>query len=189
MKKNKHHDAPQPDNEAGADDTQTNPETAETSAGAQPETEAATATGADAELADMKDKYLRLYSEFDNFRRRTAKEKLETVKTANQDLMLSLLPVLDDLERAHKAIETATDLESVKHGVDLVFQKLYNTLSANGLSAIDSVGQEFDTDKHEANTQIPAPSPELKGKIVDQVEKGYSLYDKVIRFAKVVLGA
>ncbi|RYD93919.1 MAG: nucleotide exchange factor GrpE [Sphingobacteriales bacterium] len=141
------------------------------------------------ELADMKDKYLRLAAEFDNFRRRTAKEKLDFAKTAGQDLMTALLPVLDDLERARQSMETAQDVESLKQGVELVFAKMMNTLQQKGLKAIDAIGQEFDVEQHEAITQIPAPGPDMKGKVIDQVEKGYTLGDKVIRFAKVVIGA
>ena len=141
------------------------------------------------ELADMKDKYLRLAAEFDNFRRRTAKEKLEFAKTAGEDLMLALLPVLDDMDRARQAMETSTDIEAVKQGLELVFHKFGNTLQQKGLKPIDAIGQEFDVEQHEAITQIPSPSPEMKGKVIDQVEKGYTLGEKVIRFAKVVIGA
>ena len=141
------------------------------------------------ELADMKDKYLRLAAEFDNFRRRTAKEKIEFAKTAGEDLMLALLPVLDDMDRARQAMETSTDVEAVKQGLELVFHKFGNTLQQKGLKAIDAIGQEFDVEQHEAITQIPAPGPDMKGKVIDQVEKGYTLGDKVIRFAKVVIGA
>ena len=141
------------------------------------------------ELADMKDKYLRLAAEFDNFRRRTAKEKIEFAKTAGEDLMLALLPVLDDMDRARQAMETSTDVEAVKQGLELVFHKFGNTLQQKGLKAIDAIGQEFDVEQHEAITQIPAPGPDMKGKVIDQVEKGYTLGEKVIRFAKVVIGA
>jgi molecular chaperone GrpE len=142
-----------------------------------------------AELGEMKDKYLRLYSEFDNFRRRTAKEKTDLFKTANQELMAALLPVLDDLERARRAMEEAEDTEAVKEGVELVFHKIANTVQQKGLKPMESIGQPFDPDLHEAITQIPAPDESMKGKVVDEVEKGYFLHDKVIRFAKVVIGA
>ena len=142
-----------------------------------------------AELNEMKEKYLRLYSEFDNFRKRTAKEKTDLFKTANQDLMTSLLPVLDDLERARNAMEAAKDLAAVKEGVELVFHKISNTLQQKGLKPMEAVGEPFDPDLHEAITQVPAPEEKMKGKVIDEVEKGYFLGDKVIRFAKVIIGA
>lgn len=140
------------------------------------------------ELADQKDKFIRLYSEFENYKRRTAKEKLEFSATANKDIMTALLPVIDDMERAAKSIETSTDIQAIKEGLNLVFNKLSKTLESKGLKPIEAQGLEFDSDLHEAITQIPAPTDELKGKIVDVVEKGYSLNDKIIRFAKVVIG-
>jgi molecular chaperone GrpE len=140
------------------------------------------------ELSEMKDKYLRLYSEFDNFRRRTSKERLDLLKTANEDMIAALLPVVDDMERAKQATETATDINAVKEGLNLVFNKLSNVLQQKGLKAMEAVGQPFDADLHEAITQTPA-GEEMKGKVVDEVEKGYSLNDKVIRFAKVIIGA
>ena len=140
------------------------------------------------ELSEMKDKYLRLYSEFDNFRRRTSKERQDLMKTANQEMMAALLPVMDDLERAKQATEKATDVNAVKEGLDLVFNKLANVLQQKGLKAMEATGQPFDADLHEAITQIPA-GDDMKGKVVDEVEKGYYLNDKVIRFAKVVIGA
>lgn len=142
-----------------------------------------------AELNEMKDKYLRLYSEFDNFRKRTAKEKTDLFKTANQDLMVALLPVLDDLERARAAMEEAKDVAAVKEGVELVFHKIANTLQQKGLKAMEAIGEPFDPDLHEAITQVPAPEEKMKGKVIDEVEKGYFLGDKVIRFAKVIIGA
>jgi len=143
---------------------------------------------AEEELSEMKDKYLRLYSEFDNFRRRTSKERQDLMKTANQEMMAALLPVMDDLERAKQATEKATDVNAVKEGLDLVFNKLANVLQQKGLKAMEATGQPFDADLHEAITQIPA-GDDMKGKVVDEVEKGYYLNDKVIRFAKVVIGA
>ncbi|KAA9327370.1 nucleotide exchange factor GrpE [Adhaeribacter soli] len=140
------------------------------------------------ELSEMKDKYLRLYSEFDNFRRRTAKERQDLIKSANQDMMLALLPVMDDLDRAKAAIETATDINAVKEGLELIFNKLTNVLQQKGLKPMEATGQPFDADLHEAITQTPA-GDDMKGKIVDEIEKGYYLNDKVIRFAKVIIGA
>ena len=141
------------------------------------------------ELAEMKDKYLRLYSEFENFRRRTSKEKIELIGSANEQLMVSLLPVIDDMERSKQSLETATDVTALKEGIDLVFNKFFKTLESKGLKPLDSKGKEFNADIHEAITQIPAPSDDLKGKIVDEIEKGYYLNEKLIRVAKVVIGA
>lgn len=140
------------------------------------------------EVAEQKDKYLRLYSEFDNYRRRTSKERLELLKTAGEDVLTSLLPVIDDFERARKSMEDTDDISSVKEGIDLVYVKFLNTLTHQGLEPFDSIGEEFDADLHEAVTKIPAPSADMKGKIVDEIEKGYKLNDKVIRYAKVVVG-
>jgi len=143
------------------------------------------------ELQENKDKFLRLYSEFENFRRRTAKEKLDLISTANEELMSALLPVLDDFERAKKSFDDeGNDLKSIKEGIDLVSNKFQKTLIQKGLKPMDTgEGSDFDPDFHEAITQIPAPSKKLKGKVVDVIEKGYMLKDKVIRYAKVVIGS
>lgn len=141
------------------------------------------------ELGDLKDKYLRLYADFENFRRRTAKEKIDLISNANEGLLVALLPVLDDFERALKAAETASDVEALKAGVKLIFNKFYKVLESKGVKPMESVGQVFNPDLHEAITQFPAPSDDLKGKIIDETEKGYQLNDKVIRFAKVILGS
>lgn len=144
----------------------------------------------EAELAEMKDKYIRLMAEFENFRRRTAKERIDLSKTATQDLMGELLPVLDDMERARQSIETAKSTDAIVEGLELVFHKLQNVTQQKGLKVMEiKAGDNFDSDLHEAVTQIPAPSEDLKGKIVDVIEKGYTLNDKVIRFAKVIIGA
>jgi len=146
--------------------------------------------GSAAELAEMKDKYVRLMAEFENFRRRTARERIELGKTATQDVMTSLLPVLDDMERARQSIESTNNVEAVIQGLDLVFQKLKNVTQQKGLKPVEiNAGDDFDSDFQEAITQVPAPSDELKGKVIDVVEKGYTLNDKVIRFAKVIIGA
>lgn len=143
-----------------------------------------------AQVEEGNDKYIRLLAEFDNFKRRTAKERIELFKTANAETVKSLITVLDDFDRAQKSIETSSDVDAVKEGLKLVHLKLKNTLNAQGLAEMESsVGKEFDTDLHEAVTNIPAPTEELKGKVVDELEKGYLLNDKVIRFAKVVVGA
>lgn len=138
---------------------------------------------------EINDKYLRLYSEFDNFRRRTAKEKIEYSKTAGTDIITAILPVLDDIERAQKAIETATEIGPVKEGIELIQHKLWKQLQQKGLEKVEAQGQEFDADIFEAITSIPAPEESLKGKVIDVVENGYSLNGKVIRFAKVVVGS
>ncbi|MBD2766398.1 nucleotide exchange factor GrpE [Hymenobacter sp. BT664] len=143
---------------------------------------------ADAELADLKDKYLRLAAEFENYKRRTTKERIELFKTANQELMTALLPVLDDFDRARNATQAMTDANAVRESIDIIQNKLNKTLQQKGLTAMEAKGGDFDAELHEAITQIPAPSDDLKGKIVDEVEKGYYLGDKVIRHAKVVLG-
>jgi molecular chaperone GrpE len=142
-----------------------------------------------AEAADWKDKYLRLYAEFENFRSRTSREKVALISTASEGLMKDLLPVLDDFERSLKAMETAADVQSLREGVELVFHKFTGILQQKGLKAMESVGKPFDADFHEAITQFPAPDPSQKGLVMDEVEKGYSLHDKTIRFAKVVIGA
>lgn len=143
-----------------------------------------------AELEEAKDKYIRLFSEFENFRRRTAKERLELIGTANEELMRSVLPIIDDFERADKAFDEKGDIKSFKEGYDLIFSKLKGVTESKGLKLMEtSPGDDFDDELHEAITQIPAPDEKLKGKIVDVVEKGYFLGDKVIRFAKVVMGA
>jgi molecular chaperone GrpE len=142
-----------------------------------------------AEASEWQNKYLRLYAEFDNFKRRTSKERLELLQIAGKDVIVDLLSVLDDFERAQKSMETASDIEAVKEGVKLVHHKLKNLLTNKGLKEMISIGAEFDADVHEGITNIPAPSDDLKGKVLDELEKGYYLNDKVIRFAKVIIGA
>jgi len=141
------------------------------------------------EVQQLNDKYLRLYAEFDNYKRRTQKERVELLQTAGKDVIVSLLTVLDDFDRALKAMETATDIAPVKEGILLVSNKLKSTLAQKGLKDVESINQEFNTDFHEAITNIPAPTEDMKGKVIDEVEKGYTLNDNVIRFAKVVVGA
>lgn len=141
------------------------------------------------ELAEANNKYLRLYAEFDNYKRRTNKERMDLLQTAGKDVLVSLLPVVDDFERALKSMETASDVSAVKEGIVLVQNKLKSILTQKGLKEMESVGTVFDAEIHEAITNIPAPSDDLKGKVIDEVEKGYYLNDKVIRFAKVVVGA
>ena len=143
----------------------------------------------ESKYAEMNDRYLRLYSEFDNYRKRSARERVDLVKTAAADIFTAILPVLDDFDRAAKAMETAVDIEVVKDGMKLIHTKFGNILKAKGLEEMPSMGQVFDADVHEAITSIPAPDESLKGKVVDEVEKGYALNGKVIRFAKVVVGS
>ena len=138
--------------------------------------------------AELNDKYLRLFSEFDNFRKRTIKERLELTKTASQDVIMSMLPVVDDFERAMQAFEKTKESDSLMEGVNLIYNKFKSTLNSKGVECMESKGKDFDTDYHEALTQIPAPSKDLKGKVVDVIEKGYTMNGKVIRFAKVVVG-
>ena len=141
-----------------------------------------------AEVAEHKDKYLRLMAEFDNFRRRTAKERIELMQTAGKEIVISLLEVLDDCDRAEKQIQQSNDVDQIKEGIQLVFHKLRSSLAAKGVKPLESIQQEFDVELHEAITEIPAPTEELKGKVIDEVVKGYYLNDKLIRFAKVVVG-
>ncbi len=141
-----------------------------------------------AELASVQDKYLRLYSEFENYKRRTTKERADLFKTANQESILAMLPVLDDFERALAAMPQTEENQKIREGVDLIYNKFKNTLTQKGLKEMEANGKPFDPDFHEAITKIPAPTEELKEKIVDVLEKGYFLHDKVIRFAKVVIG-
>lgn len=140
------------------------------------------------ELQEQKDKYLRLFAEFDNYKRRNAKEKVELIQTAGKEVITSLLDVLDDCERAEKQMQVTNDISQIKEGIQLVFNKLRNTLQSKGLKAMESINTEFDVEKHEAITEIPAPTPDQKGKVVDEVTKGYYLNDKLIRFAKVIVG-
>ncbi len=141
------------------------------------------------EYNTLNDKYLRLYSEFDNYRRRTNKERLDILKSASQEVVTDLLPVLDDFDRAQKAMEEQGVDEETKKGIELIHNKFLGILTQKGLEPMNSIGKEFDTDYHEAITNIPAPSEEMTGKVVDVIEKGYLLNGKIIRFAKVVVGS
>lgn len=143
---------------------------------------------AESEAAEWKDKYIRLYSEFENFRHRTSREKLELIKTASEKVILELLPVVDDFERTQKALAESTDLEAIKEGINLVFHKLQKVLEKQGVKAMVTHQETFNAELHEAITMLPAPDESLKGKVIDEVEKGYFLHDKPIRFAKVVIG-
>lgn len=139
-------------------------------------------------IADINDKHLRLSAEFDNYRKRTLKEKMELTKTAGEGILKGILPVVDDFERAMLHMEDAKDIQALKDGVGLIYNKFKDFLAAQGIKEIDSKEKEFDTDLHEAITKIPAPTEAMKGKVIDCVEKGYLLNEKVIRFSKVVVG-
>lgn len=140
------------------------------------------------QLAEQKEKYLRLFADFDNYKKRTAKERLELLNTAGKDIVLSVIPVIDDFERAIAVADDAQEVESVKEGMILIKNKMFSVLQQRGLKQMESKGEVFDTEKHEAITEIPAPNEEMKGKIIDEVEKGYTMNDKIIRYAKVVVG-
>ncbi|HKM94167.1 MAG TPA: nucleotide exchange factor GrpE [Prolixibacteraceae bacterium] len=139
-------------------------------------------------LAAKGDQFLRLQAEFDNYRKRTLKEKMEMIKTAGEGIMLNILPVIDDFERALQSMEDAKDATAVAEGLNLIYKRFIDFIKQNGLKEIEAKEQEFDTDVHEAITKAAAPSENLKGKIIDVIQKGYLLNDKVIRFAKVVIG-
>ena len=141
----------------------------------------------EAELQEQKDKYLRLFAEFDNFKRRNAKEKIELIQTAGKDVIISLLTVLDDFDRAEKQLKENGEVNVQIEGVQLVFNKLRNSLRARGVTAMKNINTDFDVEKHEAVSEIKIKR-KMKGKVVDEVEKGYYLNDKIIRFAKVVVG-
>ena len=140
------------------------------------------------QLDESKERYLRLSAEFDNFRKRTQREKMDLIKYGSEDVIKAILPLIDDFERAIKSMQTATEIEAVKQGLLLIHGKFSDFLKNNGVNPIEAVGNELDTDVHEAITKIPVTDEAQKGKIVDVVEKGYKLNDKVIRFAKVVVG-
>ncbi len=139
-------------------------------------------------LAELQNKYLRLSAEFDNYRKRTLKEKMDLQVSAREDILVNILPVVDDFERGMDSVETATDIDAVKEGLKLIFTKFSGFLKQQGVKEIDAVGKKFDTDLHEAITKIPVESKKKKGKVVDVVEKGYTLKEKVIRYSKVVIG-
>jgi molecular chaperone GrpE len=140
------------------------------------------------EIAELKDKHVRLIAEFDNYRKRTLKEKMELTRLSGEKIFLNILPVVDDFERAMQHLDTASDLSAVKEGVNLIYNKFITFLHQNGVKEVDTNEQDFNLDLHEAITKIPAPAENMKGKIIDCVQKGYMLDDKVIRFPKVVVG-
>ena len=140
------------------------------------------------DVEEQKQKFIRLYAEFDNFKRRNAKERVELIQTAGRDVIQSMLEVMDDCDRAEKQLQTSEDLQQIKQGIQLVFTKLRNTLQAKGVKEMKSIGEEFNPDIHEAITEIPVNDPAMVGKVVEEVEKGYTLNDKIIRYSKVVVG-
>jgi len=141
-----------------------------------------------AQLDEMKDKYVRLSAEFDNYRKRSLREKMDLTKYASEDVLQSILPLYDDFERAMKSWDESTDIDAVKQGLHLIYNKFYDFLKTKGISEIEAIGKELNTDIHEAITKTPVQDEKMKGKIVDVVQKGYMLNDKVIRFSKVVIG-
>ena len=152
------------------------------------ETEPDTKEQLENQVNEFKDKYLRLSAEFDNYRKRTQREKMDLIRFGSEDVLKALLPVIDDFERAMKSLDSSTDIDAVKHGLHLIHSKFTDFLKNNGVQEVPAVGMELDTDVHEAITETPAPDEKMKGKIIDVVEKGYKLNDKVIRFSKVVIG-
>lgn len=211
MSKNKHKSTEKEEklnNEAVNQDAVQN-EADNNSANASPETEKMTETAVEPEeqatqesssaqanqtellqnqIKEWQDKYLRLSADFDNYRKRTLKEKSDLIKTAGEDVISSILPVLDDFERAMTAMEKASEVTPIKEGMNLIYTKFLDILNQKGVKPIEAHNQEFNTDLHEAITKIPAPEENLKGKVVDVIQKGYLINDKVIRYAKVVVG-
>jgi molecular chaperone GrpE len=157
-------------------------------AGNTPEEEVNELDNLKKELEEQKEKFIRLYADFDNFKRRNAKERVELIQTAGREVIQAMLEVLDDCERAEKQMNQSDDLNLIREGISLVFNKFRNVLQSKGLKEMKSIGEEFNPDFHEAITEIPVPDEKMKGKIVDEVEKGYTLNDKIIRFSKVVVG-
>jgi molecular chaperone GrpE len=160
-----------------------------------PSANAETADGPEQKIAELEakhketeDKYTRLYAEFDNFRRRTAKEKIDWFKTAGEDTILTVLPIMDDMERAIAHNKEVEDIKALKEGLEVIYQKFKSILTTKGIEPMETVGKQFDPDLHDAITSIAAPSDDLKGKVVEEVQKGYMLNGKVMRHAKVIVG-
>ncbi len=140
------------------------------------------------QISEINDKYLRLSAEYDNYRKRTLREKMELTKIGGEDILLNILPIVDDFERAMNSIDKVKDINTMKEGISLIYNKFIEFLKSRGIKEIEAINQKFSTDEHEALTKIPAPNKKLKGKVVDVIEKGYFLHDKVIRYSKVVIG-
>jgi len=145
-------------------------------------------TAAEEKIAEFQNKYIRLSADFDNYRKRTLKERIELTKSANAEILLNLLPVMDDFERALISMEGAKDCKAMKDGIDLIYNKFSEFLKSSGVKEIDAMHKKFDTDIHEAVTKIPAPEKKLKGKVLDVIQKGYFLNEKIIRYPKVIIG-
>tara|TARA_R110002072_G_scaffold286113_2_gene451138 strand:- start:10595 stop:11137 length:543 start_codon:yes stop_codon:yes gene_type:complete len=178
-----------------SDDTTQNEETVNSSedinnesANIEATEEVTTEPTAEEKYTELNNKYLRIHAEFDNYRKRTNKEKIDIIGNANASLLKDLIPIIDDFERAILNNENVEDTDALKEGFNLIFNKFMNTLTAKGLKPMDSVGQDFDADIHEAIANVPAPKKKQKGKVIDAIEKGYTLNDKIIRFAKVIVG-
>ncbi len=137
---------------------------------------------------ELDDKYLRLVAEYDNYRKRTLKERMELIQTAGEETLINFLPIMDNIDRAKKSVDDAKDIEAIKEGINLIYKHIFDFLTERGIKEIKAVGEPFDTDLHEALTKIPAPEEDLKGKVIDIIEKGYKMKDKVLRYAKVVVG-
>jgi molecular chaperone GrpE len=155
---------------------------------AEPDKDVKQENSVEEKLAEMQDRYLRLSAEFDNYRKRTLREKIELTKNAGENILLSIIPVMDDFERAMKLMETASDCVAMKSGIDLIYNKFFEFLKQNGIKEIESLNKDFDVDLHEAVTKVSVSDKYLKGKVVDVVAKGYWLHDKVIRHSKVIVG-
>jgi len=189
LSENAHDNSEQNQNEQGNSTENTTEEASANGNNDIVEVNAAKIAELEAKVAEANDKYLRLYSEFDNFRKRSIKEKADIIKAGGEDVFKAVLPVIDDFERAMKAAENATDVAAVSEGVHLIYNKFKTTLKQKGLEEMEAAGKVFDADIMEAITSIPSPTEDMKGKVIDEVEKGYSLNGKVIRFAKVVIGS
>lgn len=164
------------------------PDSATADSGPAEETAQDASQAENTRYAELHDKYMRLFADFENFRKRTMREKVELISNANEKLISNLLPIVDDFERAKRSFENDKNIEQLMEGMDLIISKFVKTLTDEGLKPIESINQSFDPELHDAITKIPAPSAELKGKVVDEIQKGYYLNDKIIRHSKVVVG-
>jgi molecular chaperone GrpE len=188
MSEKEHQETTEPTAETTVNTAGQEEETVQQSADNQEDKSSVSQEGLQAEIAELKDKYLRLLAEFDNYRKRVSREKIELINTAAQDTLSALLPVLDDFDRAKRIADQEGSTEPFSEGMQLLYHKLYSILRQKGLEPMESNGVAFNAEQHEAITEIPVPTEELKGKIVDTIEKGYSLHGKIIRYAKVVVG-
>jgi molecular chaperone GrpE len=164
------------------------PDGSDNSAKTEPVKETASDISTEVKLAEMQDRYIRLSAEFDNYRKRTLREKIELTKHAGENILISIVPVMDDFERALKLMETATDCAAMKSGIDLIYSKFNDFLRQHGIKEIEAIHTDFNVDLHEAISKTPVDDESMKGKVVDVVQKGYYLHDKVMRFSKVIVG-